>query len=72
MSRHVPRCIYGRSRHKWSNNWELVGGIKENPGVWGIGGAAVAIKLACPHCGLIKTRVVGDFNVPNGWQYEED
>jgi len=36
--------------HKWSSDHDLVGGIKENPGVWGHGGGVV-IHEVCLYCG---------------------
>lgn len=36
--------------HEWSDDVDLVGGIKENPGVWGHGGG-VTIDECCTRCG---------------------
>ena len=44
-----PDCEDGRE-HDWQSPVELVGGIKENPGVWGHGGGVV-IHEVCMHCG---------------------
>ena len=67
----ASHCVYPRKKHEWSSNWNLVGGIKENPGVWGIGGAAISIKEACPHCGATRNKIVGDVDHPSrnhGWR----
>ncbi len=48
-----PKCTR-RDGHEWSSAIELVGGIKENPGVWGSGGG-VKIHRACIHCALGRT-----------------
>jgi hypothetical protein len=44
-----PDCHPGYT-HEWIAPHWLVGGIKENPGVWGNGGGVV-IHEACRHCG---------------------
>lgn len=47
-----PDCVDGEE-HDWQSPIELVGGIQENPGVWGHGGGAV-ITEACMRCGCGK------------------
>lgn len=37
--------------HDWSDDYELVGGIRENPGVWGHGGGII-IVVQCKICGM--------------------
>lgn len=44
-----PDCTHGDG-HEWDSPIEIVGGIKENPGVWGHGGG-VKITEVCLHCG---------------------
>lgn len=44
-----PDCTDGQ-QHDWQSPVEIVGGIKENPGVWGNGGG-VKIHECCMHCG---------------------
>lgn len=44
-----PECI-GDEEHDWQSPIELVGGIPENPGVWGHGGGVI-IHEACLRCG---------------------
>jgi hypothetical protein len=44
-----PDCD-GDQEHDWQSPYEIVGGIKENPGVWGHGGG-VTITEVCIHCG---------------------
>lgn len=46
-----PECDDGE--HKWESPVEIVGGIKENPGVWGHGGG-VRIQEVCLKCGCGK------------------
>ena len=47
-----PECPDGD--HDWCSPYEVVGGIKENPGVWGHGGGVI-IHEVCRHCGCLKT-----------------
>ncbi len=62
------KCKNG-TRHKWTRS----GGCRENPGVWGIGGAAISITEMCAHCGVERSKVVGDVNKcgnrNHGWRY---
>lgn len=48
-----PDCIEGHD-HQWCAPHRIVGGIKENPGVWVHGGGAV-IHEVCPLCGCGRT-----------------
>jgi hypothetical protein len=47
-----PACVDGED-HDWQSPIEIVGGIKENPGVWGHGGG-VTIQEVCLRCGCGK------------------
>jgi len=47
-----PGC--SGSEHDWQSPIELVGGIKENPGVWGKGGGVVITEV-CMCCGCKRT-----------------
>lgn len=44
-----PECEEGED-HDWQSPIEIVGGIAENPGVWGHGGGVI-ITVICMHCG---------------------
>lgn len=44
-----PKCCDGDD-HDWRSPFRIVGGIKENPGVWGSGGGVV-IDECCIRCG---------------------
>jgi hypothetical protein len=48
-----PVCI-DADGHDWQAPHSIVGGIKENPGVWGHGGG-VTIDEVCVRCGCGKT-----------------
>lgn len=47
-----PEC--SESEHSWASPYEVFGGLKENPGVWGHGGGVI-IKELCKHCGCERT-----------------
>jgi hypothetical protein len=47
-----PSCISG-DNHDWDSPYEIVGGIKETPGVWGHGGGVV-MNECCMRCGCAK------------------
>lgn len=47
----APECT--ESEHDWTSPVEVVGGIKENPGVW-VNGGGVIIDEICRHCGALK------------------
>jgi hypothetical protein len=46
-----PTCT--ESEHDWQSPLAIVGGIKENPGVWGHGGGIIMHEV-CIHCGCEK------------------
>lgn len=46
-----PECT--ESEHDWRSPHDIVGGLSENPGVWGSGGG-VKITEVCMHCGCAR------------------
>lgn len=48
-----PECVGGRG-HDWASPYDIVGGIKENPGVWGHGGGVICREV-CLRCGCGRT-----------------
>lgn len=46
-----PKC--SEPQHDWQSSYEILGGLKENPGVWGHGGGVI-IKEVCMHCGCLR------------------
>ncbi len=46
----VPECADG-NEHEWEAPYEVVGGVKENPGVWSRGGTTMTFHTVCLHCG---------------------
>lgn len=47
-----PPCISGKA-HTWQQPLLVVGGLRENPGVYGHGGGTVSFA-ACCHCGMYR------------------
>jgi hypothetical protein len=39
--------------HKWESPHSVLGGLRENPGVWGNGGGVI-IRECCAHCGAFR------------------
>lgn len=48
-----PPCVDGQG-HDWRSPHEIVGGIRENPGVWGHGGGVI-MHECCVRCGCRRT-----------------
>lgn len=48
----VPTCADGHD-HDWQSPYSVVGGIEDNPGVWGHGGGVI-IREVCAHCGTYR------------------
>jgi hypothetical protein len=49
-----PSCS-SEEGHDWQAPFEIVGGIKDNPGVWGHGGGVV-IREVCMYCGCERVK----------------
>lgn len=47
-----PECRSGHE-HDWRSPYSVLGGIRENPGVWGHGAGAI-IREICSHCGVYR------------------
>jgi hypothetical protein len=63
-----PKCSSGA--HAWCSPYELLGGLKENPGVFGHEGG-VRIKEVCKHCGTCRLTDTWATNPCNGTQGHE-
>jgi len=48
----MPAC--SESEHDWQAPYEILGGLRENPGVWGKGGGII-VREVCMHCGCEQT-----------------
>lgn len=62
-----PECNHDDDGHDWQSPIDLVGGIKENPGVWGHGGGVVITEV-CLCCGLRRITDTWAQNPNNGVQ----
>ncbi len=47
-----PDCVEDHD-HDWQSPYHLLGGLRENPGVWGHGGGIIA-RECCAHCGAYR------------------
>ncbi len=61
-----PDCEDGET-HNWQSPHALLGGLEENPGVWGNGGGVI-IKEVCMHCGCQRTTDTWAQNPETGEQ----
>lgn len=59
-----PACTEGHE-HDWCSPHEVVGGLVENPGVWGHAGGVV-IHEVCRHCGCYRKQDTWATNPSNG------
>lgn len=41
--------------HEWRRPYAVVGGCRENPGVWSMGGTRLREEEVCKRCGLYRT-----------------
>lgn len=61
-----PDCEDGET-HDWKSPHELLGGLEENPGVWGNGGGVI-VKEVCMHCGCLRVTDTWAQNPETGEQ----
>ncbi len=72
-----PDCESDEGAHDWQSPYALLGGLEENPGVWGNGGGVI-IKEVCVRCGCQRTTDTWAQNPETGEQgltsvsYEEE
>ena len=51
----LPECAAdGGGEHDWQSDYDVVGGIRENPGVWSTGGTGMGFDYCCAKCGCYK------------------
>lgn len=62
----LPDCIDSES-HQWESPYSILGGLKENPGVWSNGGGVICNEV-CMLCGCKKTTDTWAQNPSNGLQ----
>lgn len=65
VSPRVPKC--NGPNHEWSSDYDLVGGCRENPGVFGSGGGVKIIE-ECIHCNVRKITNTWDYDPVDGEQ----
>lgn len=58
-----PGCSEGE--HDWQAPYSILGGLKEDPGVFGQGGGMI-IREVCAHCGTYRERDTGARNPTTG------
>jgi hypothetical protein len=61
-----PECEEDHS-HDWQTPYSVLGGCRENPGVWGHGGGVI-IKEVCRHCAAYKVTDTWAQRPDNGEQ----
>jgi len=61
-----PECV-GDHEHDWRSPYRILGGLQENPGVWGHGGGVI-IREVCAHCGRYRVTDTWSQNPSNGQQ----
>lgn len=60
-----PKCTC--DEHVWCSPYHILGGVEENPGVWGHGGGA-RIKEVCSECGVYRLTDTWATNPCDGTQ----
>lgn len=65
----APPCRTGRD-HDWQAPHEVVGGLVENPGVFGGDNGGIRVIEVCAHCGRYKIVETRKTNPGNGTTYE--
>lgn len=68
MQPDAPSCT--EAEHDWRSPLAIVGGIKENPGVWSTGGASITMIECCMHCGCKRTTDTAATDMSDGTTYE--
>ncbi|MGC3956979.1 MAG: hypothetical protein QM813_03130 [Verrucomicrobiota bacterium] len=69
-----PECPNNKA-HEWNSPYELVGGLKENPGEWSIENGRFKFVAVCIHCGCYKKTFTASLDgqfpeVPEHSKYE--
>lgn len=60
-----PDCLDGED-HDWQSPLTLLGGLEENPGVWGSDHGGLHITEVCARCGIYRVTDTGATNRSNG------
>jgi hypothetical protein len=67
MEPEEPECAEDSKEHDWCSPYSVLGGIEENPGVYGHGGGVVSTEV-CSRCGRYRTTDTWAQNPCNGQQ----
>jgi len=51
-----PACV--ADEHDWQTPHAVVGGLRENPGVWSAGGTTTTYHYVCAHCGCHRRETL--------------
>lgn len=65
----TPDCDH-EDGHDWQEPYEVVGGCKENPGVFGLSGAQIKSTSVCSRCGMY--RVYTSASTPGNYPKEPE
>lgn len=61
----APACA-DDTEHDWRSPYSVLGGLKENPGVWGSDHGGVKCREVCVYCGTYKIEDSGGTDRSNG------
>lgn len=50
--------------HEWTRPHDVVGGLRENPGVWSRGGLHLEFRSVCARCGVLRIETIDEQAVP--------
>lgn len=67
VTREPDECGCSGDEHDWRSPLSVVGGIAENPGVWGNGGGVIITEV-CRHCGCYRVTDTWAQRPDNGMQ----
>lgn len=67
VTQHPPMPDCNKSEHSWETPYSLVGGDRNNPGVFGSGGGVISTEV-CEHCGVYRVKDTWAQNPSNGEQ----
>jgi hypothetical protein len=63
VPRPIPPCATEDDAHDWQSPYTLLGGLRDNPGVWGHGGGVVTREV-CARCGT--------YRITDTWAHDPD
>lgn len=67
-----PECdAADDGQHRWAAPHMLVGGCKQNPGVWGGTGCSIRVLEVCLLCGLSKNRRTASQGYETAYDYDD-